>query len=115
MQNFLVAPTGYSNEMQEFEFVEEEKMDEIEKIDHLMRDQEETDYEDMIATNLVKFEYDIFKQIKSQLQKKTNALFLIGKQLAREFIACYSEYTLLDGTAKMDKTTINRKTQRMKS
>lgn len=34
---------------------------ELGRIDELMREQDETDFEDMIATNLVKFEYDIFQ------------------------------------------------------
>ena len=49
----------------------------------------------MVASNLVQFEYDVFQQIRSQLEKKTNALFLVCKQLAKAFLENYSQYTQL--------------------
>jgi len=68
----------------------------------------------MISDHLVQFEYDVFQQIKAQLQKKTNALFLIGRQLAKAFIACYSPLTQVEGRSE-DKLLMRRQTQRMKS
>ena len=68
----------------------------------------------MISNNLVKFEYDVFQQIKEQLKKKTNALFLICKQLAKAFVQTYSKYTLGD-TSKMDKKQAARKTRQLKN
>ena len=68
----------------------------------------------MVACNLVQFEYDLFQQIKSQLQKKTNALFLVCRQLVKAFIGSYSHFTQLDGKVK-DRATMRRQTKRMKS
>ena len=70
----------------------------------------------MVACNLVQFEYDVFQQIKSQLEKKTNALFLVCKQLAKAFLENYSQYTQLQdgntsaggGPAAHDKSYMRR-------
>ena len=73
-----------------FKYQEEEKIDDMEKVYAVIEDQKETSYDDMISNNLVQFEYDVFMQIRAQLHKKTNSLFLICKHLARAFVQTYS-------------------------
>ena len=46
---------------------EEAKLSGADAVFKVIGSQAETDFEDMIACNLVQFEYDIFQQIKSQL------------------------------------------------
>ena len=93
---------------------EKEKPSGPEAVYKVISEQAETDFEDMVACNLVQFEYDLFQQIKSQLQKKTNALFLVCRQLVKAFIGSYSHFTQLDGKVK-DRATMRRQTKRMKS
>ena len=69
----------------------------------------------MVACNLVQFEYDLFQQIKSQLQKKTNALFLVCRQLVMAFIGSYSQFTQVDTGKAKDRATLRRQTRRLKS
>ena len=49
--------------------VEEEKEDQSgpKAVYKVISEQAETHFEDMVASNLVQFEYDLFRQIKSQL------------------------------------------------
>ena len=73
----------------------EEAKGEHSSVYKVISEQPESDFPDMVACNLVQFEYDVFQQIKSQLEKKTNALFLVCKQLAKAFLENYSQYTQL--------------------
>ena len=73
----------------------EEAKGEHSSVYKVISEQPESDFPDMVASNLVQFEYDVFQQIRSQLEKKTNALFLVCKLLAKAFLEHYSQYTQL--------------------
>ena len=101
--------------MEETKEAEMDDENEIQRVCKTIENQEDKNYEDMVSDCLVQLEYDIFQQIKAQLQKKTNALFLLCKQLVKAFIATYSPFTQLDSKSKLDKTMMRRKTLQMKS
>ena len=124
MKNFLASRPEMEGEAGEedqgmregsFKYQEEEKIDDMEQVYAVIEEQPETNYDDMISNNLVQFEYDVFQQIRAQLHKKTNSLFLICKHLARAFVNTYGQYTALDATCTMDKQQMKRKTRQLKS
>ena len=44
---------------------EEEKIDDKERVMKVIESQEETNFDGMISDSLVRFEYDVFQQIKA--------------------------------------------------
>ena len=71
------------------------------KIIDIINSQQENNYQDMVASALSEFEYQVFNQIKEQIASKTNAVYQVALEFAQAFIKCYLPFTKIDSKKPM--------------